>query len=163
VNNNPTQTPNKNDAPHPMPGQNAGFFRRLGAIFYDSLLVIPLLMAAGALVVVPFHAYVQTVWGLTLYRVFLFFVVFGFFGWFWVHGGQTLGMRAWRLRLVDLNGERVSWKTAFKRYCLAWISFLAAGLGFLWILNDRERCAWHDRLSRTRVKLLPKPSARATQ
>ena len=70
-----------------------------------------------------------------------------FYGWFWTHGGQTLGMRAWRVRVVNAQGESIGWEQALKRYFSALFSWLALGLGFAWILFDRENCSWHDRLS----------------
>ena len=79
-----------------------------------------------------------------------------FFTWFWVHGGQTVGMRAWRLRVVSFDGERIGWRTAAIRFLLAIVSAAMLGLGYLWVLIDPERLAWHDRLSKSRVVLLPK-------
>ncbi len=78
-----------------------------------------------------------------------------FFAGFWTHGGQTLGMRAWRIRLVGRGGGRVSWGQATLRFFAAIVSWLALGLGFLWALVDRERHAWHDRCSGTRLIRLP--------
>jgi uncharacterized RDD family membrane protein YckC len=70
-----------------------------------------------------------------------------FYGWFWTHGGQTLGMRAWRIKVVDGNGGPIDWKRSVIRYFAALLSWLPAGLGFIWILFDRDNCSWHDRLS----------------
>jgi uncharacterized RDD family membrane protein YckC len=74
-----------------------------------------------------------------------------FFTWFWVHGGQTLGMKAWRLRLVGPGGAAVGWRTALIRFAAGVLSALPAGLGLWWAALDRERRAWHDRLSGTRL------------
>jgi len=70
-----------------------------------------------------------------------------FFAWFWTHGGQTLGMRAWRIRVVDENGESIDWPRSVKRYFAAFLSWAPLGMGFLWILFDRDSNSWHDRLS----------------
>lgn len=74
-----------------------------------------------------------------------------FFGYFWTHGGQTLGMRAWKLRLVRANGEPLRWRDALLRWLAAWIALLPAGLGYWWSLIDPLWRCWHDRLSGTRV------------
>lgn len=85
-------------------------------------------------------------------------VGFGYFGLSWRHGGQTLGMRAWRLRLVRLDGQpRPSWRDLARRYFAAGVSLAAFGLGYLWSLFDSERRTWHDLASGTAVVRLPRP------
>lgn len=69
------------------------------------------------------------------------------YGGFWVRGGQTLGLRSWRLRL---DGGPITWMHAFKHFAGAILSWPPLGLGFLWPIFDREKLAWHDRLSGTR-------------
>ena len=69
----------------------------------------------------------------------------------WRRGGQTLGMRAWRLRAVDMQGANATARALWLRYAVGGISLLAAGCGFWWAWIDRERLTWHDRISRTRM------------
>lgn len=80
----------------------------------------------------------------------------GFHAWFWSHGGQTLGMRAWRIRLLTEDGTPVGPKQATVRYLLAWLSVLPLGLGYWWSLFDKRRRAWHDTLSHTMLVVLEK-------
>ena len=86
-----------------------------------------------------------------LARAYLLMVSFLFFGWCWTHGGQTLGMRAWKIRLVNFDGKTVSWSQALTRFCLALLSWLPFGLGFIWSLFEPQRMAWHDRYSKSRL------------
>lgn len=134
--------------------------RRLLAIGYDALLVLALslvvtgitmLLTAGGLASPG-----RPVWLGHVYRAALFLVTYGFFAWFWMHGGQTLGMRAWRIRLVSTSGQSVTLGQTAVRFAGAWLSALALGCGYLWVLADHDRCSWHDRLSGTRLELLPK-------
>ncbi|NZA27056.1 RDD family protein [Luteimonas sp. SJ-92] len=69
----------------------------------------------------------------------------------WRRGGQTLGMRPWRLRVRDARGGRPSWGALWRRYLVGTLSLLAGGLGFWWAWVDRDRLAWHDRASGTRA------------
>ena len=132
------------------------FFRRIASIFYDSLVLAGVLMLAGALAVAAGRGHLtQDPWR-SLYQLYLLLTIYAYFVWFWVHGGQTPGMRAWRLRLTDPRGQPVSWKQATLRFCAALLSWLPAGLGFIWMLLDRDSLAWHDRLSATRLKWEPK-------
>jgi uncharacterized RDD family membrane protein YckC len=132
-----------------------GLLRRLGAMAYDALLLLALLMLLS-------YPYVWLTGGVrpgllvkTLYQFYLLSIFFIFYAGFWTHGGQTLGMRAWRLKIVRDDGGPIGWALAMKRFGLAWISLHCLGLGFLWMLFDRDKLAWHDRWSRTRLILLP--------
>lgn len=89
------------------------------------------------------------------FQLYLLALCLLFFSWSWVRGGQTLGMRAWRLRLVRADGGPVTWTLAVCRFAAALLSLACLGIGFLWILVDRDRLAWHDRLSATRLILEP--------
>ncbi|MCL1634599.1 RDD family protein [Luteimonas sp. SX5] len=77
----------------------------------------------------------------------------------WRRGGQTLGMRPWRLRVVARDGGCPSWRALWLRYSIATLSLLPAGLGFWWAWIDRDRLTWHDRASRTRMLREPKKLA----
>jgi len=65
-------------------------------------------------------------------------------------------MASWRLRVEREDGAPLTWGDAVRRLAAAAQSWLPLGLGYLWILVDRDRRAWHDRLSRTRVVVVPK-------
>lgn len=69
----------------------------------------------------------------------------------WRRGGQTLGMRPWRLRLVASGAETPTWRALWLRYAVATVSLLGAGMGFWWAWFDRDHLSWHDRASGTRL------------
>ncbi|MEP6907402.1 MAG: RDD family protein [Pseudoxanthomonas sp.] len=75
----------------------------------------------------------------------------------WRRGGQTLGMRPWRLKVVAADGNAPSWSALCVRYAVATFSLLLAGIGFWWAWADRDALTWHDRASGTRMIRLPKP------
>ncbi len=135
-----------------------GLPRRLAAITYDTLLLAGVLMIAGTpLPLVPES--IQKLWWMRLLiQTYLLACCYIFFGWFWVHGGQTLGMRAWRIRVIRHDGQAVCWSGAALRFLGAMLSWTALGLGFLWVIIDPAGMAWHDRLSKTRLIELPKRS-----
>jgi len=74
----------------------------------------------------------------------------------WHRGGQTLGMRPWRLRVVGADGGDAPWRALLGRYAIGTLSLLLAGAGFWWAWLDRDRLTWHDRASRTRLLRMPK-------
>lgn len=137
-----------------------GLLRRLAAILYDWLLLIGTMIVGSLPMVWLLGGAPRTLGAQIAFRLFLAAIAFGFFSWFWTHGGQTLGMRAWRLRLVSSSGGPVSWRQAFLRFAGAILSLACLGLGYLWVMHDKERRAWHDRLSDTRLELLPKGGSR---
>ncbi len=139
--------------------KKTGLLRRLGAMLYDTLLVIALL----ALATIPFIARregepVEAV-GNLLYQLTLLAVIFVFFVGFWTRSGCTLGMQSWGLRIETVDGNKPSVAAASIRFAAACLSCLPLGLGFLWQLWDKEELTWHDRLSKTRLIYYPRKSS----
>jgi uncharacterized RDD family membrane protein YckC len=132
----------------------AGLFYRLVAMFYDSLLLLSVLLIATALALLATKGTLH--YHNPFFRTFLFLTCFSFYAWFWLHGGQTLGMRAWRLRLQGIDGRPVTIWQALLRFMVAIPSLGLAGLGLLWMLVDRDRLAVHDRISESMIVRLPK-------
>lgn len=142
---------------------NANLFRRLGAMLYDGLLIIAIWMI-GTAVLLPFTQGQALNTGLPAYRAYLFLLAFGFYGWFWTHGGQTLGMKTWKLHVVRDDGYQLNWANAFIRFVAALISWLPMGLGFWWSFIEADKRTWHDRLSNSRVlDSRPKTSEKSTE
>jgi len=137
-----------------------GLLRVLAAIFYDAWLIAAIWLLGATLDMFARQALTGSASEgshLLLQAYFLLSPLL-FFGWFWTHGGQTLGMRAWRMRVVDAQGEPINARQAVQRYVLALLSWGMLGLGFVWILFDRDGCSWHDRLSRTYLVMTEKRS-----
>jgi uncharacterized RDD family membrane protein YckC len=131
-------------------GEPAPLARRLAALCYDALLLAALLFAFTLLVV--FLRGGQAIPpGTPWYEAGLLGVALAFCGLCWTHGGQTLGMQAWRIRVVAADGGAVSWPRAVLRFFASWLALLPAGLGYWWALVDARRRCWHDLLSGTRV------------
>ena len=74
----------------------------------------------------------------------------------WRRGGQTLGMRPWRIAVTGTGPGAPSRRQLWLRYAVGTLSVLAAGLGFWWSLLDRQRLTWHDRASGTRTVRVPR-------
>jgi uncharacterized RDD family membrane protein YckC len=139
---------------------SAGVLRRFGAMLYDLLLVIALwfivtavfLPFTGGEAITPDRSVVVE----RIYQSVLLLVVVLFFCLFWTWRGQTVGMLAWRLRVERSDGTLLTWRDALLRLGAASVSLAALGLGYFWIWIDRDRLAWHDRWTGTRVVVTPK-------
>ena len=144
----------------------ASLVRRLAAMIYDGLICIALtLVLTGIYTLIS----VKTI-GAEAYRQqvqmnpgafdpllasILFVSLYLFFAYFWRHNGQTLGMQAWHLRIENEDGSSISYKQALLRYLMGWVSWLTLGVGYLWMLVDREEKTWTDRFSYSRLVRIP--------
>jgi uncharacterized RDD family membrane protein YckC len=142
-------------------GSSAGFGRRFAALLYDALLLASLmLLFTTALVMLFVRTAImpETAGAWTyLYRAALLAIIIAYYLVNWTRSGQTLGMRAWRLRAVDEAGKRMSAYAASLRFLYGVIAWAPAGLGVLWLYVDSKHLAVHDRWSRTRVIHLARP------
>lgn len=139
---------------------SAPLWLRLAAIFYDLLILTAIWMVAAALVLLAFHGEVDVAHQPPLYHAVLQATLFTlttlYFVVSWRRGGQTIGMRAWRVRVSDETGNSPQTKQCLLRYAVALPSWLAVGAGFIWCLVDRDRRGWHDIASKTRLVRVPK-------
>lgn len=140
-------------------GTSAGFGRRFAALIYDGLLLLALLMIyTGVLMAFTRRPILEGNYpvGIYAYRAGLLAVIGGYYTLNWVRSGQTLGMRAWRLRAVSDTGHGMDGTAAVLRYVCGMLAWPPAALGVLWLYVDSEHLAIHDRLSHTRVLVLDK-------
>lgn len=124
--------------------------RRIAAAVYDTLIVMALLMVATAVALIPSGGSAvpaQTAW----FQFYLLMWLLAYFGYCWTVGGHTVGMRAWKLQLVDVHGARVSWTRSAVRMSMAFVATMALGLQFWWCLFDREGQSFADRMVDTRM------------
>ena len=158
-----TEAEQVNEAPGPFP--RAGLVRRLAALLYDGFLVAAIWMVLGFLMqlIVGTQAN-QLVDGVVqtdpLLDAILFTIMVasgsGFYIWFWTQSGQTLGMITWRIKVESVDGGLISFKQGVIRYIAAWPAFFLFGLGYLSMYLDSKGDAVHDKVSRSKVVLLPK-------
>lgn len=127
-----------------------GLGRRLLVMAYDAAAIVALLMLVTALTMLAGLRELSAVRD-PLYAAGLLSTWFFYLGWCWRHGGMTLGMRAWKVRLVRLRGGSPGWGACLLRFAVSLLSATAAGLGFLWSLFDPQRRCWHDIASGTRL------------
>jgi uncharacterized RDD family membrane protein YckC len=150
-----------------------GLFRRLAVLVYDALVMLAVLFLATAVALPVTHGEAVAAEN-PLFQLYLLAVMFLYLGWFWTHAGQTVAMRAWRLRVVDLDGRAIGWGQALKRFVAALLPMLPGLVwlgvseerdnrmvlmaimlpwlaGFLWLVLDRQKRTLHDILSATRM------------
>jgi len=173
-----------------LPG--AGFMLLLGCWLYDFMLLCAIWLLAGIIYIIPAQMIAQidssasnnlstTEFTGPVFYSYLFFVSWFFFAWFWTHGGQTLGLRTWSLRLQTQDGYILTWLQTLLRFLIAgtpWLLalflykqvtinhllpspyqysvFIIGFSGLFWVLFDQQKRSLSDILSRTRIVKLPK-------
>jgi len=139
---------------------NAGFGRRLGAMIYDTLLVIALVMSLLLIAVALSNGSIDSAYSQPLTIV----ATYAFFAFFWLRNRQTLGMLAWQLEIqpnsiAGENGDPVIPPLTVTMITLRFIGAcagaIALGLGYLWMLIDSQNRSWSDLLSGTRIVRVP--------
>ena len=138
-------------------------WRRFAALIYDLFLLVALSMAYGGLVTVAYvlitgergEAYTPMFEG-PWFQIGWLVVIAGFYAFFWRRGGQTLGMRAWRIQLQNQGEGTVTLKQCALRSLAGIFSLGLAGIGYWWAWFDPDRLCLHDRVSGTRVVVWPK-------
>jgi uncharacterized RDD family membrane protein YckC len=132
-----------------------GIARRLASLLYESLVVFAVLLIGFLLPQILLSAFGLGASGkMLLMHVMALLMLY--FVWFWLHGGQTLPMKTWKLRLTGANGETLRPLQAVLRYLAAWPSILFFGIGIVWAMFDKDRQFLHDRIAGTRIVLVDK-------
>lgn len=125
---------------------------------YDLFPLVGLWIVAAALWVLVFHNVYNPQHPQAALRAllggWLLVVGGGYFVVSWTRVGATIGMRAWKLRLVADDGTRMGAGAATLRYVLALVSLALLGCGFWYAWFDAERRTWHDRVCGTRMTRL---------
>ncbi len=139
---------------------NARLPRILGAIFYDTLIVFSVIFVAALWIPMLPEEY-QTMPAMLIFKqLYMLSIAFAYFGYSWRHGGQTIGMKAWRIRIQNSHGaSTISWQQCLLRFAVSVFSWVFAGLGFLWVLFSSQHRSWHDLASDTQLIVVPKDQA----
>ena len=138
---------------------SASLRRRLAAILYDLVLIIAFaIVSAFAWKLLLSAVSLQDQESLlNLGYLFIWFLsLYGFYQFFWLRGGQTLGMMAWRLQLRRVDGKKLGIADTSVRWLIAIVAGACCGLGYLWSIVDKEKRTWQDIVSKTRIIQLPK-------
>jgi uncharacterized RDD family membrane protein YckC len=137
--------------------------RILGAIFYDLIIIFAIIFVAAQWFPLIPESF-QNAPTMTLFKqLYMLGISFLYFAYSWKRGGQTIGMKSWRVKLLqnehpqkESQVQPVRWRQCTIRYLVAIISWLAFGLGFVWIIFSPQHKSWHDMASGTRLVVIPK-------
>lgn len=145
--------------PDPGPSVSALLLRRLAALFYDAVVLVGLLMVATF----PYLGLINLLTGAEAapagdpwYRVYISLLVFGYVWISWRRSGQTIGMKAWRIKAVAESGGPLSHVQIALRFSIGIPAFLLAGLGYWWVYLTPDGQTLPEQWSGTRTVHIPK-------
>ena len=128
------------------------FFRRLLALFYDLLLIAGILLSFTLLIVIINGSAISSFLGSNLMLISYFLISFIFYIYFWYfNDGQTLGMQAWKIKLVADENQAISVKSMLQRLVLGLLFGSIAGLNFFVILFRSDKKSLNDIFTKTRI------------
>lgn len=130
--------------------EKASLLRRLAAMTYDLFIIIACIIFSTLIWVIVKNEAVAAN-NVIVFRTYILAVIYLFFVWFWVKRGQTLGMLAWKMKLVGSDGNKVGVIRASFRFILALLFSIPCGFTYIWMILDPESVTLHDRISKTYV------------
>ena len=127
-----------------------GFWRRILCMTYEFLLLIAVLFIAGFIFHLIYND-TDSPYFRPIFQLYMLSVAGGYLIWFWTHGGQTLAMQTWKIRVVSASGKGISIWQAIARYFFAITSISFFGCGIIWAFFDREGQFLYDRIVGTKI------------
>lgn len=128
----------------------SAFQRRIVCMLYEGLVVFSILLIGFLLPQIVLSGFGWKV-APNLLWIHIIVLLGAYFTWCWLNGGQTLPMKTWRLRLINMDGSPVRPLQAVFRYLVAWPSIMLLGIGIVWAIFDKDRLFLHDRIAGTRI------------
>ncbi len=126
------------------------FWQRFVSLLYEFIILLAVIFIASFIFHLIFRN-TDAFYFIPLYQFYLLIIMGCYFIWFWTHGGQTLAMQTWKIRVVTLDGSKLDKRKAITRYLLAVTGILFFGIGVFWTLIDRDHQYLHDRLAGTLI------------
>ena len=114
---------------------SASLIKQLAAMLYDSFLIIATLFIATVIALIFNQG--EAIESSPVFSLYLVLVIFLFYSWFWSKCGQTLGMRVWKIQIINDYGRNPAWQVGILRLVFAIFSIACFGLGYWWRLFKR--------------------------
>jgi uncharacterized RDD family membrane protein YckC len=138
--------------------EKAHLHRIIGSVIYDWLVLLGLLMIFGFIAVAANHSLTgeESIKANNhLFQLYILTVVVGYYTYFWQRSGQTVGMKAWKLKLQSIDQQPVSFKQTLVRLVVSVPAYFLGLVGILWVYTPAQR-TWQGLASGTQLIYIPK-------
>ena len=130
----------------------AGIFRRLLAVFYDSILIVGIYMSFVILITYLNGKALESDIEKIFLQLSFVIIAIGFFCYFWkVNNGQTLGMQVWKIRLISEDEANIKIKTMILRSFYSIFFTILLFSNFVYMFFNKEKKTLGDKLSKTEI------------
>lgn len=133
--------------------------RLLGVIFYDLLVIVTLLLSATSILFIflSIIGFAPPEPHNINFRIYLFTVIYAYYYicWTYIPKNQTIGMRAWNIRLVNnISNKPLSYSQTLLRIIGGILGFISFGLGYFLIFCNKQRKSLADYLSDSQLQII---------
>lgn len=133
-------------------------FKHIAAFVYDIFPVVGILLLTSFVTLIIRNGQEvarNTIW----FDVLLFCEVAFYYVYSWKIGGQTLGMRAWKMKIIpnDKNQATLTWTQALVRFLVGIVSCFG-GIGIFWKVITKDKTTWMDKVSNSKTLIVEESS-----
>ena len=127
-----------------MKNNNPPLIRIYGSLIYELFALVPIWMVAGFIFIFFFNGFFG-VYQRLIFQIYLWLISGIYLTYCWTKSGQTLAMRAWKLKIISSHG-RLTKNLAWIRYVCATLGVLMGGVSFIWALTNKKHLYLHDQI-----------------
>jgi len=130
--------------------KSPSLFKYITVIIYDLFLLFGLLLFITVIISFLNNGNPPSADNI-IYKLFLLTSIIFFYHYSWRKSGQTLGMKAWKVKLVTLNNKPITLGQSILRMTLGLANIVTIGLGYFWKYTNKSKLTLMDVLSKTKL------------
>ena len=132
-----------------MTNEKAGFRLRVAALTIDEIILITFTYVIFGLI----KGYLPSNFQGSLVFIVIFYEIidYNYYTLFWIFGGQTPGKKILKIKVMKWDGSPLNYKDAFVRYWIWMIGVTLIGIGYFWIVFEKDKRGWNDIVAKTHV------------
>ena len=125
--------------------------KRIASTIYDLFLLLGVWFLVGSIALGVKYLFVGEVTSLNpnFGMALVILSAWSFYGYFWTHGGKTLGMAVWKFEIYSLDNNKINLKQISVRFFFNLMTFLLAGLPLIMMYFSKKNLSISDSLSGT--------------
>jgi len=123
--------------------------KRIAATIYDLFLLLGVWFAVGSIAVWLNGGIIEAKW---IGPLLVFISTWTFYGYFWTHGGKTLGMAVWKFQIYSIEKNKINFQMISIRFFINIITFFLGGVPLFFMYFSKDNLSLSDYFSKTSYK-----------